>query len=134
MWYLIINLSSEYFTKCSKYSSKEVNNWLATNWMKEFSLPSFRKKIRWHETAVVHSSFSLQCLKVQVNLYQKHFFLENMGRTCCVQKLFWMSETISVHNMFSPGSEIGIFTYWTYNSMNNIVILWLSWCKNKSFW
>ena len=27
----------------------------------------------------------------------------NMGRTCCVQKLFWMSETISVHNMSSPG-------------------------------
>ena len=26
----------------------------------------------------------------------------NLGRTCCVQKLFWMSETISVHNMFSP--------------------------------
>ena len=27
--------------------------------------------------------------------------MQNMGRTCCVQKLFWMSETISVHNMFS---------------------------------
>ena len=37
---------------------------------------------------------------LQVNLCQKLFFLRNMGRTCCVQKLFWMSETISVHNMF----------------------------------
>ena len=26
----------------------------------------------------------------------------NLGKTCCVQELFWMSETISVHNMFSP--------------------------------
>ena len=40
---------------------------------------------------------------LQVNLCQKLFFLQNMGRTCCVQKLFWMSETISEHNMFSPG-------------------------------
>ena len=30
----------------------------------------------------------------------------NLGRTCCVQKLFWMSETISVHNMFSPGLNL----------------------------
>ena len=29
-----------------------------------------------------------------------------MGRTCCVQKLFWMSEIISVHNMFSPGLSL----------------------------
>ena len=41
---------------------------------------------------------------VQVNLCQKLFVLQNMGRTCCVQKLFWMSKTISVHNMFSPCS------------------------------
>ena len=43
---------------------------------------------------------------VQVNLCQKLFFLQNMGRTCCVQKMFWMSETISVHNMFSPGLSL----------------------------
>ena len=58
-------------------------------------------------------------------------FLQNMGRTCCVQKLFWMSETISVHNRF----ELGIFMYWTWNLMNNL----LSCCglvnaKNRSFW
>ena len=57
---------------------------------------------------------------IQVNLCQKLFFLQNMGRTCCVQKLFWMSKTISVHNMFSPCSELGIFMYWTCNSMNNL--------------
>ena len=64
----------------------------------------------------------LQCMEhvIQVNLCQKLFFLENMGRTCCVQKLFWMSKTISVHNMFSPCSELGIFTYWTCDSMNNM--------------
>ena len=45
---------------------------------------------------------------VQVNLCQKLFFLQNMGSTCCVQKLFWMSETISVHNMFSPGLSLEI--------------------------
>ena len=43
---------------------------------------------------------------LQVNLCQKLFFLQNMGRKWCVQKLFWMSETISVHNMFSPGLSL----------------------------
>ena len=28
----------------------------------------------------------------------------NMGRTCCVQKLFLTFRTTFVHNMFSPGS------------------------------
>ena len=43
-----------------------------------------------------------------------------MGRTCCVQKLFWMSETIFVNNRF----ELRIFICWTCNSMNNL----LSYC------
>ena len=43
---------------------------------------------------------------LQVNLCHKLFFLQNMGRTCCVQKVFWMSETISVHNMFSAGLSL----------------------------
>ena len=30
--------------------------------------------------------------RLQVNLCQKLFFLQNMGRTCCVQKFFWMLE------------------------------------------
>ena len=55
------------------------------------------------------------------------FQAQNMGTTCCVQKLFWMSKqkqkTICVHNMFSPCSELGIFMYWSCNLMNN-----LSWC------
>ena len=32
------------------------------------------------------------------------FQAQNMGRTCCVQKLFLTFRTISVHNMFSPCS------------------------------
>ena len=44
-------------------------------------------------------------MSVQVNLCQKLLFLYNMGRKCCVQKSFWISKTISVHNMFSPCSK-----------------------------
>ena len=51
-------------------------------------------------------SFEHRIVQIQVNLCQKLFFLQNMGRTCCVQKLFWTSETISVHNMFSPGFHV----------------------------
>ena len=32
------------------------------------------------------------------------FLAQNMGRTCCVQKLFLTFRTISVHNIFSPCS------------------------------
>ena len=45
---------------------------------------------------------------IKVNLFQNLFFLQNMGRTCCAQKNFWMSQTISVHNMFSPGLSLEI--------------------------
>ena len=61
---------------------------------------------------------------VQVNLCQKLFYLQNMGRTCCVQKLFWMSETISVHNMFSTGLSLEfsrIELVINVNSMNNLL-------------
>ena len=83
--------------------------------------------------------------KLQVNLFQKHSFLnqlthnmstdcslnyqfstwkfqvQNILRTYCVHKLFWMSKQkpIFVH-MFSQCSKLGIFMYWTGNSMNNL--------------
>ena len=50
--------------------------------------------------------YGVESLIVQVNLCQKLFFLQNMGRTGCVQKLFWTSEAISVHNMLSPGLSL----------------------------
>ena len=53
---------------------------------------------------------------------------QKMGRTWCVQKLFWMSKqkqkTIFVHNMFSPCSELVVFMYWAGKSMDNL----LSYC------
>ena len=39
--------------------------------------------------------------------FQAQTWGEHVGNpTCCVQKLLWMSETISVHNMFSPGLSL----------------------------
>ena len=51
---------------------------------------------------------------------------QNMGRTHCVHKLFWMSKQkpICVHNMFSPCSELVLFMHWTGKSMKNL----LSYC------
>ena len=47
----------------------------------------------------------LHCnISVQVNLCQKLFFLQNMGRTCCVQILVLTFRTIFVHKLFSPCS------------------------------
>ena len=72
---------------------------------------------------------------VKVNLCQKLFYLQNMGRTCCVQKKFWMSETISVHNMFSPGlslefSCIELVIQWRIG--RHIVDEFIQ--KKKTFW
>ena len=73
----------------------------------------------WHFTYKVSQSvWSAGKYLLQASLCQKLFFLQNMGRTCCVQKIFWMSETISVHNMFSPGlseefSCIELVIQWT---------------------
>ena len=62
---------------------------------------------------MLRNSFSVHI--IQVNLCQKLFFLQNMGRTCCVQKLFWMSEPIYVNNIFSPSefSCIELVIQWT---------------------
>ena len=56
---------------------------------------------------------------------------ENMGRTCYLYKLFWVSKqkiiwvlTTYIHNMFWTCSELATFMYWACNSMNNL----LSYC------
>ena len=61
-----------------------------------------KEKQRWK---VSKALLSLSIF-LQVNLCHKLLFLLNMRRTCCVQKLFWMSETIYVQNMFSPGLSL----------------------------
>ena len=111
-----------------------VENWLeiVTKRAYVYSIFSFIRETRvshvpsWHLMIRAHAACSLETVqdflykfgiilmkyfknfdfKVQVNLCQKLFFLQNMGRTSCVQKLFWMSETISVHNLFSPGLSL----------------------------
>jgi hypothetical protein len=79
---------------------------------------SYKVDLCTHLTHTYYKSWVKLIIQLLVNLCQKLFFLQNKGRTCCVQKLFWMSETISVHNR--PRFELGIFMYWTCNSMNNL--------------
>ena len=94
---------------------------------------------------------------IQVSLFQKHLFLyhlthsmtkyfslnyefstwkfqaQNMLRTCCVHKLFFVLtfRTIYVHNMFWAWN-FHVLNSW-YNEQS-VVILWVSWCKNRCFW
>ena len=97
------------------------------SWDSLLSLPSlnFLKKddgeeLRLFELFSVFFLFILFPPPLQVNLCQKLKFLQNIGRICCVHKLFWVSKSISVHNMFCPCSELGTFMYWTCNSINNM--------------
>ena len=62
---------------------------------------------------------------------------QNMGRTCHVDKLFFVFvltfRTTYVHNMFYPCSTHVLSLQFSFNEQS-FVILWVSWCKNKSFW
>ena len=68
---------------------------------------------------------------VQVNLFQKlttsaeHVVYQNCSE--CQNKT---KTTICVHNMFCRYSELTIFM----KNEQSVVILWVNWCKNKSFW
>ena len=48
---------------------------------------------------LTHNMMTDSSLNYKFNKWK--FQAQNMGRTCCVQKLFWMPKTIAVHNMFS---------------------------------
>ena len=109
-------ISSMFATKCniSLLTAKIVLQW-NLQWIKTNS-----------ESALSFLHPYINHAKVQVNLCQKLLFLhqlthnmttccslnykfntwkfqaQNMARTCCVHKLFWMSKSNSVHKMFSP--------------------------------
>ena len=87
----------------------------------------------WSETLCSHIwvfIFSYNSM-VQVNLFQKlatsaeHVVYQNCSE--CQNKT---KTTICVHNMFCRYSELTIFM----NNEQSVIILWVSWCKNKSFW
>jgi hypothetical protein len=101
------------------------------------SLQNFKKYLFRHAKGKIFRILPYSEIVLQVNICQKLFFLQNTGRTCCVEKLFWVSETISVHNIFSPGlslefSCIELVSQWTI--CRHIVGWFNGWCKNKSFW
>ena len=112
---LTSNDAPEYITKLDKdliFSGEYVQRF--EYWWRQ-------RRGRWSSLRWGQSSLRgrWQPLSIQVNLCQKLLFLQNMGRTCCVHKLFWMSKSISVHNMYSPCSELGISRIELVNSMNN---------------
>ena len=47
------------------------------------------------------------------------FQAQNMGRTWCVHKLFWMSK--QKKQFVFTCSQLGIFMYWTCNLMSNLL-------------
>ena len=71
------------------------------------------------------------CSFLQVNLFQKlatsaeHFVYQNCSE--------WQNKTkttICAHNIFCRHSELTIFI----NNEQFVVIMWVNWCKNMSFW
>ena len=53
-------------------------------------------------------------------------------RTCFVPKLFWNPKQNKNNNLCT---QHVLQAFWVYNFHEQFVIkLWVSWCKNKSFW
>ena len=64
------------------------------------------------------------------------FHAQNMGENMmCTEIVFEIQNNFCTQHV-PPRFKLGIFMYWTCNSMNNLpsYILCVSWCKNKSFW
>ena len=60
-----------------------------------------------------------------INFFLLQHLCQNMGWTCCEQKLLWISETISVHKIFSQVLSLEFSCIeLACNSMNNL----LSYC------
>ena len=72
---------------------------------------------------------------IQVNLCQKLFFLQNMGENMLCTNIVLNDRNNFRTQLVLPRFELGIFMYWTCNSMNNLLsYCGFSWCKNESFW
>ena len=61
-------------------------------------------------------------------------FFQNMGKTCCVQRLSECQKQF-LYTKWSP--QILALNFHVLNLLFNeqsVVILWVSWCRNKNFW
>ena len=116
------------------------SNW----WAYRFQIPSLNERSLVVFYISTDKSFSEALILASTNpQYDKRLFIElqaqNIGRTCCVHKLLWISKlkqkqfvytTCSPHVLSLEFSCIELV-----NSMNNpLSYLWVSWCKNKTFW
>ena len=82
----------------------------------------------WMEVSITGKSFSeALILTLTSPQIDKRLFIESPVqymknsklRTCCVHRLFWISKQKQI--VYTTCSELGIFMYWTGDSMNNLM-------------
>ena len=61
--------------------------------------------------ALIFASTNPQYDDIELQVQYMKIPSSNLGRTCCLQKLFLTFRSIYLHNMFSTCSELGIFMY-----------------------
>ena len=85
--------------------------------------------VSWATSMPLHQSICFwkrfTCTCKIANPSSEHAVYQNCSE--CQNKT---KTTICVHDMFCRYSELTIFM----NNEQSVVILWVSWCKNKSFW
>ena len=96
--------------------------------------PSFLVRQLFFWRFLHFSSFAVNqhsILFVQVNLFQKlTTSAEHVVHQNCSECQNKTKTTSCVHNMFCRYSEVTILM----NNEQSVIILWVSWRKNKSFW
>ena len=74
-------------------------------------------------------------MAVQVKRSKALLFAEHGENMLCTKIVLNVRNNFCTqHVLPRPRFELGIFMYWTWNSMNNLLSYWVRWWKNESFW
>ena len=90
---------------------------------------------KYNETSCILESQSIRLNFTGKSLSEALFFAEHGVNMLCTKIVLNVRNNFCTQHVL-PRFELGIFMYWTCNSMNNLSSYCglCSWCKNKSFW
>ena len=126
-WHILQQFNKKMLEKSETFCSPLQNSVFWNHRLVQNTVKKNKKKV-----AKPHLKFgSPELWVLQVNLFQKlatsaeHVVYQNCSE--CQNKT---KATLCVHNIFFRYSELTIFI----KNEQSVAILWVSWCKNKSFW
>ena len=112
--YQLLKISAVYFDKQKNFISKK---------NRRVTGKSLSEALIFASTNPQYDNLLFIDLRVQYIKILSSEHGENMRRTCCAHKLFFVLtfKTTYASNMFSPCSELGIFMFCTGNLLDNLL-------------